>query len=63
MDADQLGMMHVLAKGIEISDEALAMDALQEVGPGRAFPGGRSHTQRNFESRFLPLIDRRQQFV
>ncbi|ASP32537.1 trimethylamine methyltransferase family protein [Labrenzia sp. VG12] len=52
MDADQLGMMHVLAKGIEISDETLAMDALQEVGPGGHFLGA-AHTQRNFESAFF----------
>jgi len=51
LDADQLGMMHVLAKGIEISEEALAMDALQEVGPGGHFLGA-AHTQRNFESAF-----------
>ncbi|MTH98911.1 trimethylamine methyltransferase family protein [Roseibium sp. RKSG952] len=51
MDSDQLGMMHVLAKGIDISDEAMAMDALQEVGPGGHFLGA-AHTQRNFESAF-----------
>ncbi len=51
MDADQLGMMHVLAKGIDLSDEAMAMDALQEVGPGGHFLGA-NHTQRNFESAF-----------
>lgn len=51
MDADQLGMMHVLAKGIDISEESLAMDALEEVGPGGHFLGA-SHTQRNFESAF-----------
>jgi len=51
MDADQLGMMHVLAKGIDLSDESLAMDALQEVGPGGHFLGA-AHTQRNFEAAF-----------
>lgn len=51
LDADQLGMMHVLAKGIDLSDEALAMDALEEVGPGGHFLGA-AHTQRNFESAF-----------
>ncbi|MBO6756946.1 MAG: trimethylamine methyltransferase family protein [Roseibium sp.] len=52
LDADQLGMMHVLAKGIDLSDEAMAMDALQEVGPGGHFLGA-AHTQRNFESAFF----------
>lgn len=51
MDADQLGMMHVLAKGIDLSEEAQAMDALHEVGPGGHFLGA-AHTQRNFESAF-----------
>ncbi|MEP2706075.1 MAG: trimethylamine methyltransferase family protein [Roseibium sp.] len=51
LDADQLGMMHVLAKGIEVNEESLAMDALQEVGPGGHFLGA-AHTQRNFESAF-----------
>lgn len=51
LDADQLGMMHVLARGIDLSEEALAMDALEEVGPGGHFLGA-AHTQRNFESAF-----------
>ena len=52
MDSDQLGMMHVLAKGIDLSEEAQAMDALAEVGPGGHFLGA-AHTQRNFESAFF----------
>jgi len=52
MDADQLGMMHVLARGIDLSDEGQAMDALREVGPGGHFLGA-EHTQRNFESAFF----------
>jgi len=52
MDADQLGMMHVLAKGIDLSSEAQAMDALEEVGPGGHFLGA-AHTQRNFEAAFF----------
>ena len=52
MDCDQLGMMHVLAKGIDLSEEAQAMDALAEVGPGGHFLGA-AHTQRNFESAFF----------
>lgn len=51
MDADQLGMMHVLAKGIETDENALALDALREVGPGGHYLGA-EHTQRNFESGF-----------
>ena len=51
MDCDQLGMMHTLANGVDLSTEALALDALEEVGPGGHFLGA-AHTQRNFESAF-----------
>ena len=51
IDADQLGMMHVLANGMDFSEQSQAMDALQEVGPGGHFLGAQ-HTQRHFESAF-----------
>lgn len=51
LDFDQLGAMHVLAKGIEIDENAQAMDALREVGPGGHFLGC-AHTQANFETAF-----------
>lgn len=51
MDADQLGMMHVLAKGVDLSENAQALAAFREVGPGAHFLGC-SHTQSNFETAF-----------
>lgn len=51
MDCDQLGMMHVLAKGIDLSDNGQAMDAFHQVGPGGHFLGC-AHTQANFETAF-----------
>lgn len=51
MDCDQLGMMHVLAKGIDLSDNGQAMDAFREVPPGGHFLGC-AHTQANFETAF-----------
>jgi len=51
MDADQLGMMQVLAKGIDLSENGQALDAIREVGPGSHFLGC-SHTQANFETAF-----------
>jgi len=48
---DQLGMMHVLANGMDLSEQSQAMDALREVGPGGHFLGAQ-HTQRHFESAF-----------
>ncbi len=51
MDADQLGMMQVLAKGIDLSENGQALDAIREVGPGSHFLGC-AHTQANFETAF-----------
>lgn len=51
MDCDQLGMMHSFAKGIDISPEAQALDAIAEVGPGGHFLGC-EHTQNNFKTAF-----------
>jgi trimethylamine--corrinoid protein Co-methyltransferase len=51
MDADQLGMMQVLAKGVDLSENGQALDAIREVGPGSHFLGC-SHTQANFETAF-----------
>ena len=51
MDADQLGTLHHIAKGIEMDTNAQAMDALREVGPGGHFLGC-AHTQSNFKSAF-----------
>jgi trimethylamine--corrinoid protein Co-methyltransferase len=51
MDVDQLAMMEVLLKGVDMSENGQAMDALREVGPGGHYLGC-SHTQRNFESAF-----------
>jgi trimethylamine--corrinoid protein Co-methyltransferase len=51
MDADQLGMMQVLAGGVDLSENGQAMDAIREVGPGAHFLGC-AHTQANFETAF-----------
>jgi trimethylamine--corrinoid protein Co-methyltransferase len=49
MDADQLGMMQVLAKSVDLMGQAL--DAIRDVGPGSHFLGC-AHTQANFETAF-----------
>ncbi len=58
MDADQAGMMHTLLAGVDMSENAQAMDAIREVGPGKHFLGC-AHTQANFENAFYrsPLAD------
>ncbi|MGR3803976.1 trimethylamine methyltransferase family protein [Marinibacterium profundimaris] len=51
MDADQLGALHKLAEGIAVDENAQAMDAIREVGPGGHYLGC-AHTQANFKSAF-----------
>jgi trimethylamine--corrinoid protein Co-methyltransferase len=51
MDADQLGALHKMAQGVAMDDNAQAMDALREVGPGGHFLGC-AHTQANFQDAF-----------
>jgi trimethylamine--corrinoid protein Co-methyltransferase len=51
MDSDQLAMMEVVARGIDLSENGQAMDAIREVGPGGHYLGC-AHTQANFETAF-----------
>ncbi len=51
MDADQLGVLHHLANGVQIDENALALGAIREVGPGGHYLGC-DHTQANFKSAF-----------
>lgn len=51
MDADQLGILHSVANGIDISDNGQAMGAIREVGPGGHYLGC-EHTQTNFKNAF-----------
>lgn len=51
LDADYLGALHVFLKGLPLDDEAFAMDAFREVGPGNHFFGCR-HTLAHYETAF-----------
>jgi len=51
MDADQLGILHRLAAGVRVDEEAQAMDAIREVGPSGHYLGC-AHTQANFKDAF-----------
>ncbi|WP_179379641.1 trimethylamine methyltransferase family protein [Jannaschia marina] len=51
MDADQLGTLHKMAAGVPSDENAQAMDALREVGPGGHFLGC-AHTQANYRQAF-----------
>ena len=53
MDADQLGVLHKIAGGIDMSENGLAMEALRYVGSGNATHYlGTDHTQANFKTAF-----------
>jgi trimethylamine--corrinoid protein Co-methyltransferase len=51
LDADQLGVLHSIAAGVEYDENGQAMDAIFEVGPGGHYLGC-AHTQENFKSAF-----------
>ena len=51
MDADQCGMAAVFAKGIDLSENGQALDAILTNGPGQHFLG-HPHTLANFETAF-----------
>ncbi|MEE4119631.1 MAG: trimethylamine methyltransferase family protein [Paracoccaceae bacterium] len=51
MDADQLGVLHRLAAGVDAGEAAQAMDAIREVGPGGHYLGC-AHTQAHFKDAF-----------
>jgi len=51
MDVDQLASLQIFAEGPDLSDEALALEAVREVGPGGHYLGC-AHTQRNFKTAF-----------
>ncbi len=58
MDCDQAGMMATMVKGVDMTKNGQAMDAIAEVGPGQHFLGC-AHTQKNFKDAFYlsPLTD------
>ncbi len=51
MDCDQAGMAAVFAKGVDMSENGQAMDAIAEVGPGSHYLGC-AHTKANFRNAF-----------
>ena len=51
LDADQCGMMAVFVKGVDMSDNGQALDAIRANTPGQHYLGT-AHTLANFESAF-----------
>jgi trimethylamine--corrinoid protein Co-methyltransferase len=59
MDAEIWSLLHNLFKGIEVTDETLALDTIRGVGPGRTYLNQR-HTRQHMRERWQPtLMDRR----
>ena len=55
MDADQASILGVMMRGVDMSENGQALDALREVGPGAHFLGA-AHTQANFERAFYRSV-------
>ena len=51
MDVDQLGAFHTLARGLTLDEDAFALSAFREIGPGRHYLGAQ-HTLAHYESAF-----------
>lgn len=51
LDCEILGMLHTWARGLDLSDEAFAFDAIAEVPPGGHYLGS-AHTLRHFRDAF-----------
>jgi trimethylamine--corrinoid protein Co-methyltransferase len=59
MDAEIWSLLHNMVKGIVVTDETLALDAIRSVGPGRTYLNQR-HTRQHMRERWQPtLMDRR----
>jgi trimethylamine--corrinoid protein Co-methyltransferase len=51
MDIDQLGAFHTLARGMPMDENAFALSAFREIGPGKHYLGSQ-HTLANYESAY-----------
>tara|TARA_Y100001960_G_scaffold305078_1_gene358885 strand:- start:112 stop:1380 length:1269 start_codon:yes stop_codon:yes gene_type:complete len=51
IDADQCALMAHFVKGVDLSENGQALDAIREIGPGQHFLGS-EHTLSNFETAF-----------
>jgi trimethylamine--corrinoid protein Co-methyltransferase len=51
LDLDQCGMAATFVKGVDLSENGQALDAIRENGPGQHFLGN-AHTLANFETAF-----------
>lgn len=59
MDNEMAGVIGRMAKGIEVSDDSLALDVVDRVGPGKDFLGQRHTMERFRTAHFMPGISDR----
>ena len=62
LDVDQCGRWHAFAKGVDLSQNGQALDAILENEPGKHFLGHRAHAG-ELRDGLLPVADRRQQLL
>ena len=61
MADEQIGMSHVVAKGIEINEEALAVEEICQVGPGGEY-FARDHAKKYAPTHWTPTLMDRQSY-
>jgi len=55
-DHEFLGMVERLAKGVEVSDETLAVDVIDKVGPGGNFLAQKHTREHHRKEHFIPAL-------
>lgn len=62
LDLDQIAMVRRLVEGIDVNDESLALDTIDEVGPGGFFLDS-GHTMQHYrDGFFIPRVGVRESF-
>ena len=59
---ESLGMLKALVKGVEVSDESLALDVMRDIGPGGSTFLAHEHTFRHFLEHWRPSLVPRQKY-
>ena len=61
MADEQIGMSHVVAKGIDVNEETLAVEEICQVGPGGNY-SDRDHTRKHAGALWAPTLMDRQRY-
>lgn len=55
-DHELLGMIERLVRGVEVSDETLAIDVIDAVGPGEHFLAQKHTREHHMKEHFIPKL-------